>query len=110
MYSLNLAAILKPQACSTVLNQEVPQPAMPKPSYSVIVKNPPIQLDNPAARKNFLDSVGGSSSTSIVHLSTRKEAWRLVLSNKSDPRHLANALSSSDKSIEAEVKNPSFMG
>ncbi|KAK2712113.1 hypothetical protein QYM36_010966 [Artemia franciscana] len=46
----------------------------------------------------------------IVHLNTCMEAWRVVLSNKSDASHLANAISGSEKSIEAKVKSPSFNG
>ena len=92
----------------TIPEMKPPPPA--KPSYSVIVKNPPKNLNNPDARKDFLDKACGGVSSSIGVLRPRRDAWQVVLSDKGAANTLADALSKADQSINAKVKSPAFFG
>lgn len=82
----------------------------PKALYSVVVKNPPKTLDNPNSRKDFLDSLAGDSSPSIVALKPSKDEWRVIMSDKGAANALAEAITKTHRVADAKVKTPAFFG
>ena len=81
-----------------------PDPSPTKSTYTVVLKHPPAELDNPASRKNFLESKCGKSCSHIVDLKPRKNEWRVVIVAQA----LASALAREYKSSAVKVSSPSF--
>ena len=80
------------------------------PTYTVLLKSPPKILDDPVSRKDFLSKMCGNSSDRIIALKPRKDAWRLILSDKDAAQLVAQGLNDHDQSLNAKVKNPSYFG
>ena len=81
-----------------------------KPSYSVIVKNPPRDLDKPGLRKEFLEKICGNTCDKIVELKPNKVNWRVVTASKADAEAVLQALASGSPNVEAKIKSSAYFG
>ena len=85
-----------------------PSPALTpvvKPTYSVILKQPPKRLDKPVQRKDYLESLADSAFCShILDLKPLWKEWRIVWDDKKAAASLANSAQ------DAKMKAPLNLG
>lgn len=81
-----------------------------KQTYAVVLKNPPQGLTDPESRKDYLNGLCGQTSNDIVELRPRKSAWSVLVKDKATADSIAQAITSTDNSVVARVKSPSFFG
>jgi len=72
------------------------------------VKKPQENLDSLIARKTFLDSSAGNSSSSIVIFKSWKDEWRVVMLNKTDTTTFMEAITNSYEGAFVKVKSNSI--
>lgn len=109
-FYMEFKSFAEQQSVKTVPHHSASMIVPEKPTYAVVVKNPPKNLDNPSARKDYLDSLAGSSSSSIVTLRPRKDEWRVFMSDKAEATALAEAITNSNQGVDAKVKSRSHFG
>ena len=73
-----------------------------KPSYAVVL-NIPKALDNPDARKRFVDSLCPNSDE-INQLRKTKDDWKLIVRSKSSARTIVENLKSNAPDVTAKLK------
>ena len=76
-----------------------------KPTYSVILKQPPKGLDKPAQHKGYLESLAESACCSHnLDLKPLRKEWRIVLDDKKAAASLANSAQ------DVKLKAPLHLG
>jgi len=99
-----------------ISRREVPflSPQTTRPSYAVILKNPPKEKQDASSRKGFLDTVYGSYASSILELKPRTNDWKVVVNDKHTVKSLVQAMKNNHlKGIKCPLKGikcPSFIG
>jgi hypothetical protein len=79
--------------------------SQPKPTYSVILKQPAKGLVKPDDRKGYIESLADAACCShIMDLKPLQKEWRIVLDDKDAATTLANAVK------DAKLKSPSCFG
>ena len=97
--------LLKAQSLSVVQSPSLPPIPVVKPTYLVILKQPPKGLDKPAQRKDYFESLADSACCSyILDLKPLRKEWRIVLDNKKAAASLANSAQ------DAKLKAPLLLG
>ena len=80
-------------------------PDTAKPSYSVILKQPPKGLKKPDSRKEYLEALAGGCCNHIVNLSPLGKEWYVIIDGKDAAKSLAEALNSATDT-NARLKIP----
>ena len=80
-----------------------------KPSYAVVLKDLPETLDNPIARKGFVDSLCPNSDD-ISELRKTKQDWKLYVKSKATAEKIMENMRSRTPTVTASLKERLFIG
>ena len=83
--------------------------SMPKPSYAVILKNPPKELKGPTERQAFIDSLCPSPGSDVSELRRDKNEWKLVVSSKETASLIVEKAKRCDPTPNAPLKESAFV-
>ena len=83
--------------------------SMPKPSYAVILKNPPKELKGPTECQAFIDSLCPSPGSDVSELHRGKNEWKLVISSKEIASLIVEKAKRSDPTLNVTLKESAFV-
>ena len=96
---------LTAQSLSVVQSRSPPPIPVVKPTYSVILKQPPKGLDKLTQRNDYLESLADSACCShILDLKLLRKEWRILFDDKNATASLANTAQ------DAKLKAPLHLG
>ena len=106
-----LANISHPSSSLSDQSLVLPQShdSMPKPSYVVILKNPPKELKGRTEHQTFIDSLCPSPGSDVSELRRGKNEWKLVVSSKETACLIVEKAKRSDPILNATLKESAFV-